>query len=99
MSYRGFEKSCGRSLGPSGTLFRALSDALLMVGGGLAALMAFEALVLRSLLPWSAVFWNLRTRSSVRDAVSMGTSGKQHPHAGTYQTSRSTPRPRHSSLS
>jgi hypothetical protein len=98
VTYRGFEKSCGRSLGPSGTLFLPLSAALLMAGGGRAALMAFEALVLRSLLPWSAVFWNLRTRSSTRDTVSMATRGKYHPHAATYQMSRSILHPRHSTL-
>lgn len=37
---------------------------LLMVGSGRAALIALDALVLRRRLPWSPVFWNLRTRSS-----------------------------------
>jgi hypothetical protein len=58
-------KSWGRSRGPSGTFARPRPAALLfIVGSGRAAVMALEALVLRSRLPWSLVFWNLRTRSS-----------------------------------
>lgn len=55
------EKSWGLSRGPSGTLFRPPRSA---GGGGREAFMAFEALVLRRRLPFSVVFWNLRTRSS-----------------------------------
>jgi len=73
MTYRGLEKSCGRSLGPSGPLFLPPRSAelllllllLLLTGGGRIADMALEALVLRSRLPVSVVLWNLRTRSSV----------------------------------
>lgn len=65
-TYLGLEKSCGRSLGPNGTLALPLSAGLLMAGGGRDdADMALEALVLRSRLPVSVVLWNLRTRSSV----------------------------------
>jgi hypothetical protein len=63
-TYLGLEKSCGRSRGPSGALARPRSDGLLVTGGGRTADMALEALVLRSRLPFSVVFWNLRTRSS-----------------------------------
>lgn len=61
-----FVKSCGRSLGPSGALALARNAGvlLLLAGSGRAALMALVALVLRSRLPLSLVFWNLRTRSS-----------------------------------
>lgn len=58
-------KSWGRSRGPNGTLALPRPAALLlMVGSGRAALIALDALVLRRRLPWSPVFWNLRTRSS-----------------------------------
>jgi hypothetical protein len=74
-TYRGLEKSCGRSLGPSGTLARPRSAELLLAGGGRDADMALEALVLRRRLLFSVVFWNLRTRSSVAaTAVSVFTN-------------------------
>jgi hypothetical protein len=64
-SYLCLEKSWGRSRGPSGTFARPLPAVLLFIeGSGRAAVMALDALVLRSRLPWSLVFWNLRTRSS-----------------------------------
>ena len=71
-----FEKSWGGPRGPSGTFAirrcepsgrwsgspaRALEAAVEAAAAKGAAL---EALVLRSRLPWSPVFWNLRTRSS-----------------------------------
>jgi hypothetical protein len=63
--YLCLEKSWGRSRGPSGTFARPLPAVLLCIeGSGRAAVMALDALVLRSRLPWSLVFWNLRTRSS-----------------------------------
>jgi hypothetical protein len=72
--YLCLEKSCGRSRGPSGTLALPRNAAVLVAGGGRAADIAFEALVLRSRLPWSLVFWNLRTRSSAGDKVSIATA-------------------------
>lgn len=63
-------KSWGRSRGPSGTLALPRPAALLwMAGSGRAALMALDALVLRRRLPWSPVFWNLRTRSSAKTGL------------------------------
>ena len=65
-TYLCLDESRARSRGPSGTLALPRAAALLLAGGGgaRAALMALEALVLRRRLPWSLVFWNLRTRSS-----------------------------------
>jgi hypothetical protein len=66
-SYLGLEKSWGRSRGPSGTRARPRPAWWwFIVGSGRAAVVALDALVLRSRLPWSPVFWNLRTRSSAR---------------------------------
>jgi hypothetical protein len=81
-TYLGLEKSCGRSRGPSGTLARPRSDGLCMTGGGRAADMALEALVLRSRLPFSVVFWNLRTRSSAPGISAWGRlyAGSSHDH-------------------
>lgn len=93
-TYLGLEKSCGRSLGPSGTLGRPRSAGLLMAGGGRDADMAFEALVLRSRLPFSVVFWNLRTRSSTATSQCCDT---QRYIEGSYLRSRSTLRRTHSS--
>ena len=63
--YLCLEKSWGRSRGPSGTLALPRPAWLWFgVGSGRAAVMALDALVLRRRLPWSPVFWNLRTRSS-----------------------------------
>jgi hypothetical protein len=74
-AYLGLEKSCGRSRGPSGTLFRPLSAGLETAGGGREADadadMALEALALRSRLPLSVVLWNLRTRSSVAPRLAL----------------------------
>jgi hypothetical protein len=82
-TYRGLEKSCGRSLGPSGTLARPRSAELLAAGGGRDADMALEALVLRRRLLFSVVFWNLRTRSSVAaTAVSVIMNALLAPDSG-----------------
>jgi hypothetical protein len=65
-TYLGLEKSCGRSLGPSGTLALPRNAGLFIAGGDReVADMALEALVLRNRLPVSVVLWNLRTRSSI----------------------------------
>jgi hypothetical protein len=92
-TYLGLEKSCGRSLGPSGAFALPRSAGLFMAGGGRAADMALEALVLRRRLPLSVVFWNLRTRSSA--------AAHQHSDAiaclrWAYLTSHSTLTPTHS---
>jgi hypothetical protein len=55
-TYLGLEKSCGRSLGPNGTLALPRNAGLFMAGGGReVADMALEALVLRNRLPVSVV--------------------------------------------
>lgn len=71
-TYLCLEKSCRGSRGPSGTFALPRPAALWLIGGsGRPAVIALEALVLRSRLPWSPVFWNLRTRSSARGAISI----------------------------
>lgn len=94
-AYLGLEKSCGRSLGPSGPLFLPRSAELLFTGmdGGRMADMALEALVLRNRLPASVVLGNFRTRSSIVD-ISIVTHPM--PFHCTYLTSHSTPPRTHS---
>lgn len=96
-TYLCLEKSWGRSRGPSGTLALPLSAALVAGGAGRAAERAFDALVLRSRLPLSPVFWNLRTRSSVVGTVSsalLHAVSRPQGRGGAYLKSRSTPHPR-----
>jgi hypothetical protein len=78
-TYLGLEKSCGRSRGPSGTLFLPLSAELLAAGGGRDADMALEALALRNRLLDSVVFWNLRTLLSSVEGRQTSTEWPLHP--------------------